>query len=205
MSVAAESLTSAEPVRLDYDDYVLYTEMHPDGDFELLNGVIYQLAPEGKSHKITRLRIDTYLHQNVALAKYTVGTEASFPAPGWKEGPKPDNFISLGALDMNDENPKEPSAEDMLLVIEITTSNKPDDNAELQRKRETYARVAIPDYWLIDLIGGSVIVHRDPNGDAEKPRYRSVMTFGRQETISALAVDNLSISTEILLKLAKAQ
>ena len=203
--MTAESLTSAAAVRLNYDDYVRYTENHPDGDFELLNGVIYQLAPEGKAHKITRLKIDTYLHQNVDLTKYTVGSEASFPAPGWKEGPKPDNFVSLGVLELDDENPKEPSAEDMLLVIEITNSTKPDDNAQLTRKREAYARVAIPDYWLIDLIRAAVIVHRDPNGDAEKPRYRSVMTFGRTEILSALAVDDLSVSTGMLLKLAQAQ
>jgi Uma2 family endonuclease len=193
---------AAEPVRLDYADYVLYTEKHPDGDFELLNGVIYRLAPEGAAHLLTRLKINTYLHQTANLAKYTIGTEASFPAPGWKEGPKPDNFVSRGSLQMDDDNPKSPSAEDVLLVIEITNSLRPEEDDSLKRKLETYARVGIPDYWLIDLIGGSVIVHRDPSGDTECPKYRSVKTVGRQDTVSAIAVEQLSLSTDILLSLA---
>ncbi len=98
MAVSSEPARVSEPVRFGYDDFVLYTEMHPEGDFELLDGVICEVAPEGTEHKLTRFKIDTYLHQAVDLTKYTVGSQGSFPAPGWKEGPKPDNFVARGAL-----------------------------------------------------------------------------------------------------------
>lgn len=45
---------SAQPVRLDFDDYVKYTEKHPEGSFELIHGAIYELAPEGDPHLLTR-------------------------------------------------------------------------------------------------------------------------------------------------------
>jgi Uma2 family endonuclease len=202
MTASAEPTRRCEPVRFSYDEFVLYTEMHPEGDFELLDGVIYRLAPEGKSHKLTRLKIDTYLHGIVDLTKYTVGTEASFAAPGWNEGPKPDNFVSRGALDMNDEDPNEPTSADMLLIIEITNARTADGDRELKRKLTTYARVAIPDYWLIDLVRASVIVHREPSGEVEEPSFASIQRFGRGETIAAACVDSLVMSTDFLLKLA---
>ena len=76
MSVTAGSADQAG--RFDYDDFVRYTEMHPEGNFELLDGVIYEFAPEDKPHKVTRLKINTYLHRTVDLRRFTVGTEASF-------------------------------------------------------------------------------------------------------------------------------
>jgi Uma2 family endonuclease len=98
MRVADKPEFPARPVRFDFDEFVRYTEEHPEGNYELLDGVIYELAPEGDAHLITRLTVNTYLHGVVNLAKYTIGTAGSFPAPGWKEGPKPDNFVSRGAL-----------------------------------------------------------------------------------------------------------
>jgi Uma2 family endonuclease len=129
------------------------------------------------------------LHQVVNLTKYTIGTEGSFPAPGWKEGPKPDNFVSRGALA---QTLRRPTAKDVLLVIEITTSPKPSDDDELQGKLATYVRVGIPDYWLVDLVGGRVLVH-------------SVSSYGRHESIAALAVDDLTIGTDLLLQMSGTQ
>jgi Uma2 family endonuclease len=177
--------------------------MHPEGDFELLDGVIYNVAPEGTEHKLTRLQIETYLHQVVDLTRYTVGSEASFPAPGWKEGPKPDNYVARGALGTYADNHKEPAASDMLLVVEITNARSVETDKELQRKLQTYARVSIPDYWLIDLVSASVLVHRDPTGDTTEPMFRSIQRYDRDETIEALAVDELSVNCTFLLKLAQ--
>jgi Uma2 family endonuclease len=202
MRVAEKPELPAEPVRFDFNDFVRYTEQHPEGNFELLDGVIYELAPEGDAHLITRLTINTYLHQVVNLTKYTIGTEGSFPAPGWKEGPKPDNFVSRGALA---QTLRRPTAEDVLLVIEITTSPNPSDDDELKRKLATYARVGIPDYWLVDLVGGRVLVNRGPGGNADPPHYASVSSCGRHEAIAALAVDDLSIGTDLLLQMSGIQ
>jgi hypothetical protein len=131
MRVAEKPDLPAEPVRFDFDDYVRYSENHPDGDFELLGGAIYKLAPEGDAHLITRLTINTYLHQVLDLTKCTIGTEGSFPAPGWEEGPKPDNFVSRGALA---QTLRRSTSEDLLLVIEITSSPNPSEEAELERQ-----------------------------------------------------------------------
>jgi hypothetical protein len=53
---------AAEPVRFDFDDYVHYTETHADGVFELFDGKIFKLAPEGDAHLRTRSAIDWTLN-----------------------------------------------------------------------------------------------------------------------------------------------
>jgi Uma2 family endonuclease len=63
----------------------------------------------------------------------------------------------------------------VLLVIEITTSPNASDE-ELERKHATYARVGIADYWLVP--------------------------YGRPETVAALAVDDLTIGTDLLLQMS---
>ena len=60
-------MTAAGPVRLDFDDYILYTETHPDDAFELIDGAIYRLAPEGDPHARTRSAIQMYLSQVLVL------------------------------------------------------------------------------------------------------------------------------------------
>lgn len=203
MAVAFQPIRVSEPVRFTYDEFVLYTEMHPVADFELLDGVIYEVAPEGTEHKLTRFKIDTYLHQVVDLEKYTVGSQGSFSAPGWKEGPKPDNFVARGALDTYADNRREPTSMDMLLVVEITNTQSAETDKELLRKRKTYARVSIPDYWLIDLVSASVFVHRDPTREADEPTFRSIQRYGKGDSIAALTVHGLSAGCDFLLKLAQ--
>jgi hypothetical protein len=61
---------SAEPVRLDFDDYVHYAETHLEGAFELLDGAIFKLAPEGDAHLRTRSAIDWMLNRTLDLARY---------------------------------------------------------------------------------------------------------------------------------------
>ncbi len=65
-------IAAAGPVRLDFNDYILYTETHPDHAFELIDGAIYTLAPEGGLHARTRSALD--------LNRFTPYTEISFRA-----------------------------------------------------------------------------------------------------------------------------
>ena len=190
---------AAEPVRLDFDDYVRYTETHPDGAFELLDGAIFKLAPEDDAHLRTRSAIDWILNRTLDLARYAPWTEASFPAPGWFDGPRPDNFVSIGPGIVDDAICARPQATDIALVIEVSSSNRRKDEA----RAKLYARLAIPEYWLIDLERASVVVHLSP-GHAEPigHHYASVTNFGRNAQITSTVVDGLALATSLLLQLS---
>jgi Uma2 family endonuclease len=189
----------AEPVRHEFEDYVRYSETHPDGAFELIDGVIYKLAPEGDAHLLTRSGIAMLLSQTLDLARFTPWTEASFPAAGWADGPRPDNFVSRGPWLAAGKFTRRPAAEDIALVIEVSSSSRPKD----RQKARLYARLGIPEYWLVDLIGGVVAVFRQPAGDGENAAYQWSREFGNdKESIASSAVDDLSISTAFLLQLS---
>ena len=115
---------AAEPVRFDFDDYVRYSETHPDNAFELLDGAIFKLAPEGDAHLRTRSAIDWMLNRTLDLARYSPWTEASFPAPGWFDGPRPDNFVSIGPGIAEGVICPRPQATDIALVIEVSSSTR---------------------------------------------------------------------------------
>ncbi len=50
-------------------------------------------------------------------------------------------------------------------------------------KAKLYARAALADYWVLDINGRRLIVHRDPTPTG----YRSVVAYGESEKISPLA------------------
>ena len=189
----------AEPVRLDFDDYVHYTETHPDGVFELLDGAISKLVPESDAHLRTRSAIDWTLNRTLDPGQYTPWTEASFPAPGWFDGPRPDNFVSRGPGIVDGVICARPQAADIALVIEVSSSTRRKDDA----RAKLYARLAIPEYWLIDLERASVVVHRsaglvEPIGY----HYAYVSPLSRNADLTSTAVRGLTFATSFLLQLA---
>jgi Uma2 family endonuclease len=190
---------AAEPVRFDFDDYVHYTEAHPDGAFELLDGAIFKLPSEGDAHLRTRSAIEWVLNRTLDLARYTPWTEASFPAPGWLDGPLPDNFVSHGPGIVDGAICARPLATDIALVIEVSSSTRRKDEA----RAKLYARLAIPEYWLIDLERASVVTHRSPElADPIGYHYATVTAFGPNADITSTAIDNLTFATSFLLQLA---
>jgi len=73
-----------------------------------------------------------------------------------------------------------PGPDDLRLVIEISDSRL---SYDLRTKADLYARAGIVEYWVLDVIGRRMIVHRDPGNG----RYQSVVAYGEDEKISCLA------------------
>ena len=60
---------------------------------------------------------------------------------------------------------------------------------DLSTKADLYARAEIGDYWVVDLLGRRIIVHRDPAGG----RYRSIVAYGEEELVAPLAFPSASL------------
>jgi len=188
------AVTIAGAVRLDFDDYVLYTETHPDDSFELIDGVIYRLAPEGDPHFLTRSAIQLHLSQVLDLARFAPYTEGSFPAPGWADGPRPDNFVSRRPLLVEGQITARPGSSDIALVIEVSSTSRPKD----QKRAELYGRLIIPEYWLVDLRTAKVVAYSRPADGT----YKKSQTLLRGEMLESTAVDGLRVAVDFLLQLA---
>ena len=73
-----------------------------------------------------------------------------------------------------------PQPEDILLLVEISDSTV---RFDLGKKAKLYASAAIMEYWVLDIPGMRLVVHREP----EKGRYRSVVAYEAQEEVAPLA------------------
>ena len=89
--------------------------------------------------------------------------------------PEPDLIVLKHRV--RDANPK---PEDLLLVVEISDSSL---RFDLTVKAGLYARAGILDYWVFDVLGHRIGIHRDPHSGV----YQSVQWYGEGETVSPLA------------------
>ncbi len=69
-----------------------------------------------------------------------------------------------------------PQPADLRLVVEISDSTL---GFDLTTKARLYARARIVEYWVVDIPGRRIIVHRDP----QEGQYRSVIAYAEQEMV----------------------
>ena len=92
--------------------------------------------------------------------------------------PEPDLIILKRDLShFTNENPR---PEDLQLVVEVADSTL---GFDLTTKAGLYARAGIVEYWVLDIGGRRMIVHRDP----QMGRYAYVAAYGGEESVAPLA------------------
>jgi Uma2 family endonuclease len=67
-----------------------------------------------------------------------------------------------------------------LLIVEVSASSLQHDR---NVKGPIYARAGIPEYWIVDIAGRAVEVHKDP--DQVSATYRSIVRVVDGGTVSA--------------------
>lgn len=85
-----------------------------------------------------------------------------------------------------------PTAEDVLLVVEVADSSL---TADRDVKMPLYARAGIPEAWLINLVNDVIWVFREPGADG----YRVIQTARRGETIAPQTFPDWAIPVDDLL------
>jgi Uma2 family endonuclease len=73
-----------------------------------------------------------------------------------------------------------PQPKELQLVVEVADTSLAFD---LTVKSALYARAGIVEYWVLDVSGRRIVVHRDQ----QDGRYRSIVAFGEQESVAPLA------------------
>lgn len=81
-----------------------------------------------------------------------------------------------------------PRPDDIRLLIEVSESTR---DFDLGTKAQLYARAGIQDYWVLDITGRRMIVHRKPR----EGRYISVIVYAADERVASLAAPQ----TELLV------
>jgi Uma2 family endonuclease len=98
--------------------------------------------------------------------------------------PEPDQIVLKRDFShFTDENPR---PVDLQLVVEVADSTL---GFDLKTKAGLYARAGIVEYWVLDVAGRRMIVHRDP----QDGRYVSVAAYGSEESVAPLAAPGSSL------------
>ncbi len=71
---------------------------------------------------------------------------------------------------MGKKRPANPQPQDILLIVEISDSTL---RIDLETKAKLYARAEIAEYWVVDIPGKQLIVHREPS----RGNYANIVTY----------------------------
>jgi Uma2 family endonuclease len=73
-----------------------------------------------------------------------------------------------------------PGPQDLHLVVEVADTTL---HFDLTTKAGLYARAGIVEYWVLDVQGRRLIVHRHP----QSGKYKTIMIYSEQESVAPLA------------------
>ncbi|MFN8636521.1 MAG: Uma2 family endonuclease [Chloroflexota bacterium] len=179
------------PYRFTIDQYHQMGEagvFRPEDRVELIDGEIIEMNPIGDPHAggVNRL--------NQAFVVRLVGKAVIAPQNPVRlashDEPQPDLAILRFRADFYAS--LGPRPEDVLLLVEVADSSVSYDR---RVKAPLYARNGIPEYWLVDLGRGQVVVYRDPSPDG----YRSMQVHERGASLSLVELPDVTISVADIL------
>lgn len=190
MNAPHRLLTSPERMRLTVEHFLLLNDNGAFADYsktELIDGDIYVMNAQLTRHA----RIKSRLFTELALCLRPIGGELeaiSEVSVRVADDGMPEPDIVLTRFRGHREVP----AETVALVVEVSDTTLAVD---LGRKAALYSSAGIPEYWVVDIEAGRVLVHEVPT--VRGYQCRREVTFG-QPLVSA-TIHGLAISTDALL------
>ena len=153
---------------------------------ELLEGEIIQMSPEGIEHFYTNDSVADYLRE---LLRGRAKIFEAHPITLDRSEPEPD--VAIVRLPKTIYRNHLPYPEDIYWLIEVSNKTL---NIDLEQKAFSYARNAIREYWVIDLVNKQLVVHTQPEGD----RYLQVVSSSVR-VVSPQAFPDIEIPLDKLL------
>jgi len=160
----------------------------PDDRVELLEGVIVPMAPHDVPHAAGVTRAHEAIRSAVA-GRAVVRCQLSFLA-GAGSVPEPDVLVAPGTLaDYDHQHPRR-----ALLVVEVADSSLKSDRLT---KTAIYAKAGVPEFWLVNLPGRCIEIHRAP--DVVLGGYRDVRTARSGHRIAIEAMPDAVVAVDDVL------
>ena len=153
---------------------------------ELLEGNIVEMSPEGIEHSYTNQSVSDYL-RNLLTGKAHI--RDAHPITLDNSEPEPD--IAIVQLPTTIYRQHHPFPQNIYLLIEVSNRSLKKD---LEEKIITYARNAIPEYWVIDLKNKKLIAHTQQQNGI----YSQIIEY-QSGTITLQAFPDINIDLSKLL------
>jgi Uma2 family endonuclease len=191
-------MSIAEPVvrRWTREEYYLMGEagLFQDQRVELIDGEIIVMAPQKDIHAIA-----VGLARSAAALAFPSGVWIREQLPlqiGNSSEPEPDVSVIKGS-------PRDFKGighpQTALLVVEVSLTTLLFDRA---RKANLYASAGIGDYWIINLVNGTLEIRRNPVADPASPlghRFDTTTILTASDRVSPLAAPSANIAVADLL------
>jgi Uma2 family endonuclease len=191
----ADTSESAGPTerRWTRDEYYrLASQGYFDGQrVELIEGRIIRMSAQGLPDTQCVGLLQEYL-SGVFKTGHWVRVQMPFRAADGSD-PEPDLSVVQGSI----RTPRTTHPTTALLIVEVA-----DTSLKLHRaKARIYAASGIADYWIVNLLDGTIEVSRDPIAGASptSPAYASTRLLGRNDAISPLAAPAAVVTVTDLL------
>lgn len=150
-----------------------------EGDpIELLEGWLVRKIPKNPRHVVAGKRLRKAL-EKILPRGWDIHSQD--PLTLGSSEPEPD----LAIVVENDTAylKQHPTAKDTAVVIEVADSSLARDKGW---KKRVYAQVAIPQYWIINLVDAAIEVFSDPSGSTKSPDYRTHQVFSEKQRVPVL-------------------
>lgn len=185
-------LTSRRWQRAEYDRLVELGVLQGE-PLELIAGQLVVAEPQGSYHASAITKVD-YALRAIVPPGWIIRLQAPVSLDDESE-PEPDLIVVPGRPgDYRESHPALPT-----LLVEVSESSLDFDRTE---KGSLYARAAVTDYWIVNLVEGVVEVYRNPVTDVSAAfgwRYRSVTRLAPPTTVAPLAFSGERIAVADLL------
>ena len=162
--------------------------LQSDERVELVNGEIITMAPIGNPHATGVRRVDRVFGQTAGGAVTISGQNPVLI--GERSTPQPD--IAVLRYREDDYFGKPPSAEDVLLLIEVSDSSLAYDR---EVKVNLYAQANVPETWIMNLVDDCIEAFTGPGPDG----YANHTTYRRGERISPSTLPDFEFAVDDLL------
>jgi Uma2 family endonuclease len=130
--------------RREYHDLVDAGFLGEDDPVELINGENIHMSPQNTPHVVAVRLVRRILQRVFSGDTYMVDEQLPL-ALGPESEPEPDVSVVEGQpRDVLDEHPLSAA-----LVVEVAEASLQSDRT---RKRDSYARHALPEYWIVNLV-----------------------------------------------------
>ena len=157
--------TVADLRRFSVDEYhklISLGILAEDGGCELLKGLVVHKMGKNRLHSLVTRRLRRLLEP--LMTDHYVDSQE--PLVALDSEPEPDVYVVRGKPE--DYRDHQPSANDVLLVIEVAEATLRQDRIT---KKWIYAEAGIPIYWIVNLIDRQIEVYTQPSGPAKQPNY----------------------------------
>lgn len=173
--------------RVEYD--VLVAQGFLVGEpIELVEGQLVIMTPQGDRHWLVCMQLNRRLIETIPADEGLVSAQGPLAADDLSE-PEPDLYVT--SPDVASRGLPTTAS----LVIEVANSSRAYDQGV---KAALYARIGIPDYWVVDLPRACVVVHRGPGtgGYSDvQPVSRGVVRALRHPRLAIDVADVLAVGS----------